>query len=386
MKRAGIFLGFVAVLMPVDANVAERLEDIDRRMATTYTVVSNGVRWIDGRALPLEGRASADVARYYDRFTDNVTTNVNRGVHWLKRFTASMQFRFSTDSTKLYFRWHPICHLLESVNMSRQGHSGIDVYRFDAKTRRWRYVATGWPKSMQDGGSFEVAWKPGEACIVNLPNYNGLKDFLLGVDEGAEVKPLPQRESGVVKPVVFYGTSITQGGCASRPGMGFVNIIGRDLDVPVVNLGFSGSGNMELEMADHLADIDASCYVIDTLWNTGGHRHETFIRILRAKRPGVPIIVTDKYDVRGRAPDGRARLARAAYEKLSAEGYDRLYWLDWDKVYDPDGEDTVDGVHASDKGMMNIARALAPLIAKALARDAKNESVKERMHAEKRRK
>ena len=121
-----------------------------------------------------------------------------------------------------------------------------------------------------------------------------------------------------------------------------------------------------------LADIDASCYVIDTLWNASGRNHEKFIRILRARRPGVPIVVTDKYDALGRAPDSRARLARAAYEKLVAEGYDRLYWLDWDKVYDPDGEDTVDGVHASDKGMMNIARALGPLIAKALAVDAKH--------------
>ena len=354
------------LLAGMTAGATERLEDVDRRMAVEFTTVSNGVKWIDGRALPLEGKAYADVARYYDRFTDSVTTNVNPGVHWLKRFTAGMQFRFSTDSKKLRLRWHPICHLLESGNLSRQGQSGIDVYRFDEKSGRWRYLKTGCPKSMQEGGAFEVAWRPGEACIVNLPNYNGLKDFRLGVDEGAEVKLLPPRRSGVTKPVVFYGTSITQGGSASRPGMGFVNIIGRELDVPVVNLGFSGSGNMELEMAEHLAKIDASCYVIDTLWNASGRNHEKFIRILRAKRPGVPIVVTDKYDALGHAPDSRARLARAAYDKLIAEGFTRLCWLAWDKVYDPDGEDTVDGVHASDKGMMNIARALAPVIQRAL--------------------
>ena len=372
MRGLGVVIGSAVVLSVTAVNAVERLEDVDRRMATEFTVVSNGVKWIDGRALPLEGKSCANVARYYDRFTDSVTTNVNQGVHWLKRFTAGMQFRFSTDSSKLRFRWHPICNILESGNLSRQGQSGIDVYRFDVRSGRWRYLKTGCPKDMQEGGAFEVEWKPGEACIVNLPNYNGLKDFSLGVDEGATVRPLPPRKSGVSKPVVFYGTSITQGGCASRPGMGFVNIIGRELDVPVVNLGFSGSGNMELEMADHLADIDASCYVIDTLWNASGGNHERFIRILRTKRPGVPIVVTDKYDALGRAPNDRARLARTAYERLVAEGFGRLYWLGWDKVYDPDGEDTVDGVHASDKGMANVARALEPLIAKALALDVGN--------------
>ena len=368
VKQSKVLLGTAVVLLATAAGAVERLEDIDKRMVSEFTVVSNGVKWIDGMALPLEGKSSANVARYYDRLTDAVTTNVNQGVHWLKRFTAGMQFRFSTDSRKLRFRWHPI-HLLENDNLSRQGQSGIDIYRFDEQSGRWRYLKTGSPKNMQEGGAFEVEWRPGEACIVNLPNYNGLKDFSLGVDEGATVKPLQPRKSGVTKPVVFYGTSITQGGCASRPGMGFVNIIGRNLDVPVINLGFSGSGNMELEMADHLADIDASCYVIDTLWNTGGQRHEKFIRILRAKRSHVPIIITDKYDALGRAPKGSARLARMAYEKLVAEGYDRLYWLEWDRVYDPDGEDTVDGVHASDKGMMNIARALGPLVATALGLD-----------------
>lgn len=349
----------------------------DPRMATENAVVTNGVKWIDGRFLPLEGRAFDDTEHYYDRLPANVTTNVNGGVRAMKHHTSGMLFRFRTDSRKLSFRWVPYKEGLGMDHMPATGASGIDVYRFDEAAGAWRYVNTGRIRDAKKGGSLSVGWKPGDACIVNLPLYNGIRTFELGIEPAAKVEALGPRKSGIVKPVVFYGTSITHGGCCSRPGLGFVNIVGRHLDVPVVGLGFSGSGVMEFEMSEHLARIDASCYVLDCLWNMNSNpanpngrsverNYEPFIRNLRAKRPGVPIVMAEHCNVYGNAKDAKDAFIRKLYEKLIAEGWTDLVYLPNDEMYTGDYEGTVDGCHPNDLGMMSMSKAFGKAVKEAL--------------------
>lgn len=365
-----------AALLLASAACAQDVATWDPRMAAAKAVVTNGVKWIDGTALPVEGRAFDDTEHWYDRLPAGVTTNVNGGVRGMKHWTAGMQFRFTTDSTKLTFKWTPWADRLAMDHMPATGVSGIDVYRFDAARKTWRYVKTG-RISKADGATLSLAWTPGTPCLVNLPLYNGVKSFSLGIDPAATIAALGPRKSGVDKPVVFYGTSITHGACASRPGMAFVNIVGRDLDVPVVNLGFSGSGLMEFEMSEHLARIDASCYVLDCLWNMGlkGSRpgrgnvdenYEPFIRNLRAKRPGVPIVMAEHCDVYSGTPDAKDRFVRALYEKLKAEGWQDLVYLPNAGMYADDGEGTVDGCHPNDWGMMHMAKAFGKAVREAL--------------------
>lgn len=355
-------------------------------LAAALAVVTNDVKWIDGKDLPLEGREFSNVEHYYDRLPDNITSNVNPGVHRMKHHTSGMLFRFVTDSKKLRFKWVPYFPNLSMPHMPSTGVSGIDVYR-QADDGVWHYVRTGFVQDAKKGGSLTVSWKPGTPCIVNLPIYNGVKSFSLGIDAGATVRPMGPRKSGVDKPVVFYGTSVTHGGCSSRPGLSFVNIIGRQLDVPVVNLGFSGSGRLEFEMSTHLAAIDASCYVIDCLWNIGGyrnlpdfadvvdrkgpiaalkHRYEPFLRALRAARPGVPIIMAERCDVYCLGPDVKDRFARSLYDKLIAEGWKDLYYLSKEGMYSGDSEGTVDGTHPNDIGMLSLAKAFGAAVAEAL--------------------
>ena len=352
------------------------IERWDPNMAVANAVVTNGVKWIDGRFLPIEGRAFDDVEHYYDRLPANVTTNVNAGVRGMKHHTSGMLFRFSTDSGKLDFKWVPYNPRLSMDHMPSTGASGIDVYRWDAKKNRWMYVKTGRITDPK-GGSLSLPWTPGTPCLVNLPLYNGVRSFSLGIGTNATVKALPPRASGVNKPVVFYGTSITHGGCCSRPGLAFVNRVGRDLDVPVVGLGFSGSGVMEFEMSEHLARIDASCYVLDCLWNMSlkeAHRpgrsvegnYEKFIRNLRAKRPGVPIVMAEQCDVYMNGPCDKDKFMRRLYEKLVAEGWKDLVYLPKDGMYTGDGEGTVDGCHPNDIGMESMSKAFGKAVREAL--------------------
>jgi hypothetical protein len=86
----------------------------------------------------------------------------------------------------------------------------------------------------------------------------------IGVPEDKNFSPLPLNKK---KPIVVYGTSIAQGACASRPGMAWTAILGRRMNIPLINLGFSGNGKLEKEMLDLIAEIDAEVYILDCLQN-----------------------------------------------------------------------------------------------------------------------
>ena len=375
--RFGTALALVVLLPAVFAAGQEDIAKWDPNMAQKFAVVSNDVKWIDGRYLPLEGRAFDDTEHYYDRLPANVTTNVNGGVRAMKHHTSGMLFRFRTDSKRLTVRWVPYSPRLAMDHMPSTGVSGIDVYRFDKKSGSWRYLKTGRIMDAKNGGSLSFRWTPGDACIVNLPLYNGVKSFAIGIDPTAKITALGPRKSGIDKPVVFYGTSITHGGCCSRPGLCFVNRVGRDLDVPVVGLGFSGQGVMECEMSEHLARIDASCYVLDCLWNMAlsekqrpgrsvEGNYERFIRNLRAKRPDVPIVMAEHSNVYGNAKDEKDVFIRRLYGKLVEEGWQNLVYLPNDEMYTGDYEGTVDGVHPNDLGMQSMANAFGKAVKSAL--------------------
>lgn len=361
----------------------------DPRMAVQAAIVdTNGIKWIDGKYLPIEGRCFDNTSAYYDRLPSNVTAKVNAGVRSMKSHSAGLQFRFSTDSRKLHFKWKPKNARLAMDHMPSTGVSGIDIYRQSANGK-WKFYAQGRITDGVKGGSLTLGWNPGTPCLVNLPLYNGIKEFTLGIDKNAKIEALPPRRSGVDKPVVFYGTSITHGGCASRPGLAFPSIVGRNLDVPIVNLGFSGSGRMEFEMSEHLAAIDASCYVLDCLWNMGSirkndksdldikdvkrgpdavvrARYEPFIRNLRAKRPGVPIVMAEQCDVYCREPNAKDKFIRGLYEKLIAEGWKNLVYLPKTEMYTGDLEGTVDGCHPNDHGMISMSKAFGKAVREAL--------------------
>jgi len=363
------------------------IEKFDPAMALKAAVVdAKGVKWIDGKYLPIEGKAFSNTTAYYDRLPSNLTVKVNGGVRGMRSHSSGLQFRFRTDSKKLTFKWVPTSDSLGMDHMPSTGKSGIDVYR-QLEDGRWVYVNTGRIRSAK-GGELSLKWEPGTPCLVNLPLYNGIKSFTLGIDRDAKVEALGPRKSGVNKPVVFYGTSITHGGCASRPGLAFPSIVGRHLDVPIVNLGFSGSGRMEMEMSEHLAAIDASCYVLDCLWNMNTVRSETpdfaditdrkppfpvvraryepFIRNLRRLRPDVPIVMAEQCDVYCKGQSEKDLFMRKIYEKLIAEGWKNLVYLPKDEMYSGDLEGTVDGCHPNDLGMMSMAVAFGKAVREAL--------------------
>ena len=330
--------------------------------------------WYNCEDLAVEGKGWTDTKAFYDRLPAKAEGKVPASVWGLSHHSAGMCVPFTTDATSIEVRWNLLSNRsLSMPHMPATGVSGVDLYTRD-KTGRWSFVANGRPGGVANKAKFSTP--VGQLCMLYLPLYNGVTSVEIGVPKGHIVSAADQAVRGQRKPIVIYGTSITQGGCVSRPGMAFPAIVGRQLDVPVINLGFSGSGKMEPEMAGLLAELDPSVYVLDCLWNMSpdlvSTRVEPFVKTLRAAHPDTPILLAEDCSVRNVCPTEKGRILRTLYQKLTDEGVKNLHFLPNEGMLGDDTEGTVDGCHPNDLGMMRqaqvFAKALSPLLAKGNSR------------------
>jgi hypothetical protein len=325
------------------------------------------IAWHDCKDIGVEGKGWNDTQSFYDRLPAKAKDNVPPMVWSLSHQSAGLCVRFTTDAPSIKVRWTLLGRKLALPHMPATGVSGVDFYVKD-KDGRWRFVGNGRPDSAANVSAFGVPF--GKECLLYLPLYNGVKSLEIGVPKGQTLAACKSASSDPRKSVVVYGTSITQGACASRPGMAWTSIVGRRLDVPMINLGFSGSGRMEPEMADLLAELDPSVYVLDCVWNMSpqmvAERVEPFVKKLRAAHPKTPILLAEDSSFRNPFPTEKGRILRNVHQKLTSEGVKNLFFLSGQDMLGDDGEGTVDGCHPSDLGMMRHAEAfvksLRPLV------------------------
>jgi lysophospholipase L1-like esterase len=368
MKRLSCL---VLVLVPLTLSAGEV---IDPARGTTDP---DGTVWYDVRLLGVEGQGWKDTAAPFDRLPARAEKTVPAAVWSLSRHSAGLCVRFRTASPVIKARWTLTSDRLAMPHMPATGVSGLDLY---ARTKEgsWRWLATGRPEKQTNSVTLASGLPAGERdYLLYLPLYNGVKSVELGLPRGQKLETLP-RQPGKDQPIVFFGTSITQGGCASRPGMVHTAILGRRLDRPVINLGFSGNGRMQPEVVELLAELDPAVYVIDCLPNLNAEqvaeRTAPLVRRLRKARPNTPILLVEdrsyagSFLLQGQAERNRTNRAalRKAYEQLTGEGVQGLYYLEGDKLLGADGEDTVDGSHPTDLGFLRQAdaleKALKPLL------------------------
>lgn len=341
-------------------------------------VEGDAALWYDLRLLPLEGQAWKDVAAPYDRFPAKAQGKVRDAVWNLSRNSAGICARFVTDSTVIKAKWELTSANLDMPHMPATGVSGLDLYVRDDHGH-WRWLANGRPAAQQNNATLieKLDPKPRE-YLLYLPLYNGVKSVEIGLDESAKLSLAPAYPKGQQQPIVFYGTSITQGGCASRPGMVHTAILGRQLKYPVVNLGFSGNGQMEEEVGQLLIEIDAAVYVIDCLPNLTGDqvekRTEPLVKILREAHPKTPILLVEDRTYSdaflNKSKSERSEASRtalkAAFDRLTKAGDPELYYLTGHELLGDDNEGTVDSSHPTDLGFFRQAavfeKALRPIL------------------------
>jgi lysophospholipase L1-like esterase len=249
------------------------------------------------------------------------------------------------------------------VHMAATGVSGLDLYR-RGEDGTWIYAATARPLE-GDTTRTMVENRPTQLTEyrVYLPLYQNVDYLRIGVDEGSRIEPA---HTDGRKPIVHYGTSIVQGGCASRPAMAHTSILERWLDWPTINLGFSGSAQMEPAIADFLGEIDAQMYVLDTFPNMNDdmidERFVPFIERLRSHRPDVPLVLVGH--LKRRASDAHFEKALAILEEKGIGNY-RV--IPGESLLRGPEEGTVDGVHPTDLGFHQMAEAMVDTLRATLA-------------------
>lgn len=351
----------------------------DEPKSTLTAVEQDGVRWYDIRPLGVEGQGWQDTAAPYDRLPARAQGKVRDAVWNLSRHSAGLCVRFVTDADTLHARWTLTSERLAMPHMPATGVSGLDLYARDDHGR-WRWVAVAQPKETTNQIILVRGMRPGKReYLLYLPLYNGVASLEVGVPVPATLEDAPDYPPERARPLVFYGTSITHGACASRPGMVHTAILGRRYQRPVINLGFSGNGRMEPEVGELLTELDAAVYVIDCCPNLNGPetaaRTRPLVEQLRKARPETPIVLvedrryTDAWLVTSKAArnDGNHQALRAAYEDLLQAGVKHLYYIEGDSLLGEDGEGAVDSSHPNDLGFLRqaeaFARVLDPLLA-----------------------
>ncbi|MBI2441431.1 MAG: SGNH/GDSL hydrolase family protein [Lentisphaerae bacterium] len=348
------------------------IEKLDPNFA--QAAVEGDVRWYDVRDFCIEGQGWPDTESPFDRLPARAKAIVRADVWHLSLHSSGLSVRFITDAPTINARWRLRFPSFTMTHMPASGVSGLDLYVRHQET--WHWVGVGRPEKVPDS----------EACLVSgldrgrheyqlyFPLYNGVERVAIGIPLDAFIGPAPKRPEGRHQPICFYGTSITQGGCAARPGMAYPAIIGRRLDRAIINLGFSGNGLAEPEIARLLAELDPVVYVINCLPNMDSkwvnERIEYMVTTLRNSHPQTPIVMVEclRYQnedfvaaIRERIA-GRTAAMKGVYERLCARGLPGLHYVKADNLLGRDGEGTVDGIHATDLGFTRIADVFTPVL------------------------
>lgn len=354
----------------------QNLVKLDPNMAAIDP--ENGTRWYNILDLGLEGQGWRETEHPFDRLPAKAKGVVRNPVWSLSHHSSGLRARFVTDATTISARWSLRFDNLAMNHMPATGVSGLDLYARDGTD--WRWVAVGRPTQIPENQATLIGGIPpgSHEFLLYLPLYNGVDSVEIGLPPSAEIAKAPLRPEDRHPPMVFYGTSITHGGCASRPGMTYPAILSRRLRYPFINLGFSGNGRMDPEFGDLLGDLDASVYVIDCLPNMNPEmvteRTSPLVHKIRQLRPETPILLVENivYQNSWFLPDAKTsyqkknEALRAAYESLAAEGVRNLYYVKSDDLLGTDGLATVDGTHPTDLGFIRMADALEPILRNAL--------------------
>lgn len=347
------------------------ISKIDRNFALPGQIERDDVVWYDAAETPFVIYGAVQTNPYL-RMPQEIAQNVNPGVAQLYANTAGIRARFRTDSPFIAIRaewdsWTTFAH------MTAAGVCGFDLYAVSDTTHRQTYLHSLLPSAKRSENGYEslvkVSGEMGD-YVLNFPLYNNVSKLFIGVKEGSRFEePLKYAND---LPAVFYGSSITQGGCASRPGNCYQNHLSRTFDIDYVNLGFSGSGCGEDVMIAYLANLEMSAFISDYDHNAPSPEHlskthEKLYRAVREKHPDVPYVMLTRPDYgRGRDDEQRRAIIMRTFQNALADGDRNVYFVDGASIFAGDCADacTVDGTHPNDLGFYRFFKALQPIFEK----------------------
>lgn len=369
-------LNFYLVLTKRQA-LAKWISDITKS-DKNIDLIESSVKFYDSHLFFVNGKYHND--KGLGRLPEKFKEKVRKEIWSISRQTSGMNIHFSTNSTLIFVKWKLGMNVVKP-NMSRIGSGGVDLYC--KKNGTWQFVNAIGPNP--DGetcksiiSDMDTGFKE---FMINFPLFDEVLDFEIGIHKTAEIKKyLPTKK----KAIVFYGTSITQGSSASRPGMAYPSIVSRALNTPVYNLGFDGNGKFEIEFSDILSETNSKLFVIDCVTNS----HPELIRTkalplilkLHQKNPTVPILLIETitrentyldrkdsiFDDGYRYIKAQNKMLSLVFDQAKQMGIQNIFYIKGEGLIGYDHEGTIDGTHLNDIGSMRYAKEVQEIITKIL--------------------
>ena len=304
----------------------------------------------------------------FRRMPETVAKTVSCGVYELHAHTAGGRVRFKTDSSYVaIYAKMPVIYKMGHFALCGSG--GFDIYADNDYVKS--YIPAPSISDEYQGVVDIIGERRVRDITINLPLYSEVSELFIGLEDNAVLEsPNPYR---IEKPICFYGSSITQGGCASRPGTAYNAIVSRYFDADIVNLGFSGNAKGEVEIGDYIKGLDMSAFVYDYDFNAPNNEHlksthERMFLQIREANPTLPIVIMSKPKW-NRMPADLDRLdtIRKTYENAVTRGDKNVYFIDGKSLMSLcENEGTVDGTHPTDLGFFSMARELISVLEKIL--------------------
>lgn len=335
------------------------ISNIDKNFKINTNIQRDDIKFYDARVSPFRIYGVFYEDGKFRRMPEKIAKTVSNGVHYLHANTAGGRVRFKTNSPYVAINTKMEC-ITRMDHFPLCGSAGFDLYADGVYENTFRP-----PYDMQGGyeGLIKFDSAKMREITINLPLYSDVCELHIGLAEDAEIQPpTPYR---VEKPIVYYGSSVTQGGCASRPGTAYQGFISRELDANFINLGFSGNAMAEDEMYNYIKALDMSAFVMDYDYNSPSiehlqSTHEKMFLAIREAQPNLPIlllcaplaVLNAEYTV-------RREIIRTTYNNALSKGDKNVYFIDGPTLMTICGtEGTVDTVHPTDLGFLSMAQAV----------------------------
>ncbi len=343
----------------------KRIEEIDTNFKIDSNLNKTDIKFYDAEEEPFNIYGLIKEGGKFRRMPERIAQSVSEGVYYGHTGAAGGRIRFQTDSPYIAIR-SKMYNVGKMPHFALTGSAGFDIY---IKNMYKGTFAP--PYQLED--EFEALVELGDCKMkeitINFPLYSGVEKLHIGLSDKAKIEP--SKPYKTEKPMVFYGSSITQGGCASRPGNSYQAILSREFDIDYINLGFSGSAKAEDAIIDYIKKLDMSVFVYDYDHNAPDtahllNTHEKMFKEIRAENPDIPIIIMPrpKYYL---TPDEKQRLniIKTTYDNAVAAGDKNVYFISGRQLMSmAKNEGTVDNCHPNDLGFASMARALIKLIKK----------------------
>lgn len=347
------------------------ISDIDKNLKINTGLNLCDVKYYDAEDEPFKIFGVFRENDCFRRLPEKLSSSISPYIDWGAVHTAGGRVRFLTDSE--YVAINAEMRNLSIMNhCAPSGSCGFDM--FEKAESAQKYLGTFLPTEELETETqgyenvIHLGSRKMRDIIINFPLYAGVKKLHIGLEDSATVTE--GGEYKYKKPVVYYGSSITQGGCASKPGSSYQAILSSHLDCDYINLGFSGNALGEDCVAEYIAELDMSVFVYDYDHNAPDvehlkNTHLRFFNIIREKNPNIPIIIMSrpKYYI-NETEEQRLKVIKETYDAAIARGDKNVYFIPGTELMDDYLADngTVDGCHPTDSGFLSMARRVEPLL------------------------